>query len=261
MARTLTAGALAAKEARANRFDLLIESAALNIRYSLTTTTAGGFTWEQRVQLGGIGDIVNQVAPGGGLAASKSFRLLVIDDGTGQSISALQDQGQTLRGADLTVSFLFEGEDYADRIILFAGVIHRYARRGMQGDLVAVDELFPQDRLMPDTYINRQDYALASESAVNRPIPILYGEGQYVGPAPLLITVTTPGAMQCIAAGHRLDTIGANNELGVHNNTVRTLVTVLASTIAATFPTAALWVLNTPISEVFFEIVLNPLLS
>lgn len=190
MSLTLTAGAATEKEELATSFDVLVESEELGLRYSFATEDAGGFTWEHRLLYDGIGDIVRQVDPGGGLAAGATLRLQVIDDNAGSSPTALFNSFGRLKGADLTLSLLFEGEDYADKIVRFSGRISAHRRSGMIMQLEAVDELFPSDRLLPSTLIpeGTED---APDASIGRALPILYGDGATIGLAPLLRTDAT----------------------------------------------------------------------
>ena len=230
--RTLTPGALAAKEARANTFDILIESAQVDLRYSLSTTTAGGHTWEQRLLLNGLGELRTQVEPGGGFASATTYRCTVIDDGMGKSPRAIQNAGQSLFGADLTVSLLFESEDYAEKIILFTGRILdvRYQRRGTRCELVATDDLLQNDQLLPPVIVSALNYPQAANDVFGAALPLLYGSGSALDPVPMLLTDQTGNGTYTIA-GHALQQAGdteiavrreaALNEGSVFQNAVR----------------------------------------
>lgn len=193
MARTLTAGAATAKEARYAAFNLLLEAPSIGLYYSLAPTNAGGHTWEQRFYRGGLGEIAYTVEPGFGCAAPTQFQILCVDDGTGQSLSSIETAGSTFQGASVTFSFLFDGEDYADKIVLFRGEIEEYRRDGMVSELLMADELYRKDDQHPTAVVDRLTYPNADPSAEGRPIPTLYGTWPLLDPVPTLLIDTTDG--------------------------------------------------------------------
>jgi hypothetical protein len=207
MPRVITAGAAAEATARHTTIDILVESEDLDLRYSFETTTAGGHTWEHRLLRDGISDIVYQVEPGGGLASVSTLRLRVIDDGVGNSPSALIASFGKLKGADLILSLLFEGEDYADKIVLYAnGIIDSSRRDGIITELIAVDGTFSKDILLPATIVP-QDDPDAAKSAIGRALPLLYGDAITVKHAPMLLTNSTGRVYK--AAAHAIRTISS----------------------------------------------------
>lgn len=251
--RTLTPGAQAAKEARSATFDLLIESTSLDFHYSLSTTTAGGHTWEQRLRYESFNDVVYNVQPGGGLGSATTFQCELAEDYQGQSIGALFQAGLAIAGADLTFSWLFDGEAYADKIILFTGTIRDYHIAGTTSRLIASDDTIPANKTIPPTTVAISDYPSAGRDALGKRIPVLYGRFN-LDPSPLLLTDTTNGTYTI--ASHPLESIDPLVRLGVFRAEARNLVEIREAVVRDA-PGARVILLQ-PISTIFFGTSLGP---
>lgn len=208
MARTLTGGATTAKNARSVRAVWLVESSTLNVHWSTgLPSSTGGFTWERRLR--SISEIELSVPPLGGLASAQTVTITVIESATGNSLRGLLNTYGQLEGADLTVSLLFQGEAYADRIKVFTGVIDHVqwstGVNGGLGQLIAVDTSVTNAPAVPSAVFSTAEYPNIVAGLVGQIKPILYGSASLgLDHAPLHLINRTTYAW--LAASHPLDT-------------------------------------------------------
>jgi hypothetical protein len=209
MARSLTSGATTAKNARATTFTWLVESTALSVHWATGVPgSTGGFTWERRIHT--ISEIELSVPPLGGLASAQTVTITVVESTTGSSLRALLNTYGKLEGADITVSLLFAGEAYADRIQRFTGVIdHVQWSAGLQGGLgqiIAVDKSVTSAPVVPSAIFTAAEYSNLASGLAGQFKPILYCNGDipYV-PLHLINTATNTW----LAASHALDALPA----------------------------------------------------
>lgn len=203
MARTLTAGALVAKDARSVRAVWLVESTTLGVHWSTgLPSSTGGFTWEHRLH--SISEIELSVPPLGGLASAQTVTITVVESTTGNSLRGLLNTYGQLEGADLTVSLLFQGEAYADRIKVFTGVIDHVqwstGVHGGLGQLIAVDTSVTNAPAVPSATFTSTEYPNIVPGIIGQLKPILYAG--LLNNVPLHLVSTTTNAY--LAASHPL---------------------------------------------------------
>ena len=179
MARTLTAGAITWKAGTSYTHDWLIESSDLSIYWSFIEESAGAHSWEHRIL--SMSEIEMSIPPGGGLGAAQSVSIRVAETGATQSLRAIWDTNGQLDGADLTVSLLPDGEAYADKIVLFTGVIDGVkwlcgVEPGRGVGILTASSIFVQvDTVLPPKVINVNDFPSAPTFSLGKPLPILHG--------------------------------------------------------------------------------------
>lgn len=211
--RTLTAGATTWSAGPTYLYDILVESEDLNLRWSYSTTTAGGHTWSHRLH--SIGEIETSIPPGGGIGAVSSLVIESVEDGTTGSLRDLWNTNQRLEGSDISLSILPAGEAYADKILRFTGKIDRVQWANGLGRITAVDTSLHADILLPTTLVTLERFPNAPEQSLNRPLPIFYGLGFEFNLrlAPLLLVDSSTLAVYR-AAGHALRSLTTLNPYG-----------------------------------------------
>lgn len=247
MPRTLTASMDAWRQGRFVAYDWLVESQTLDIHWAYRETTAGGHTWAH--QLLSISEIEVSVPPGGGLASVNTLTVQVAEGNTGRSIRRVWDDLHQVEGADLTVALLPQGEAYANRLIVFTGVIdHASWRAGVGpgdgiGTLIAVDTTLHSDIQIPSTILTPDTYPNLPVQWQGAILPLIYGSSTILGAVPALLV--DPLTLTYLVADHAMGSMGTVHAVPVAQGT--RLLSYAGG--ATTDATQASLVLTMPVTE------------
>lgn len=219
---TLSPAFLAALHAPVLIGDWLVQSQRLQLRLSTSYNPDG--LWEHR--LVSIGDVEITVAPGGGMATVANVTLIVAEDGTGQSMLQRWRRYTTIGGtADITIDFRLEADGSLCRI--FTGAIDTIVIANGQSQVQCVDTSIQRNLQLPQRLVTSNGFALAASGALTQPLPLLYGQGSYLGAAPLLFTNTAD--LGYTAAGHSMS---MTSQIAVYNPTAQLFMPAMLSTVA-----------------------------
>ena len=172
---TLPSGVDAWKNGTSYSWHVLVESTDLDFHWSTGYSDVDN-TWEARIPEDAVSEIVLSMPIGGGLCATNSMTITVIEDGVGTSPKSLFESVDKISGADITVSILPDFLTYADKIVRYTGVIEtiRWISE-TRAQIFAVDEVQLRDVQLPRNIVTKTAYPNAHDRAVGQAIPFFYG--------------------------------------------------------------------------------------
>lgn len=181
--------------------DWLLEAPDLGMKVSYEYDPDG--TWTH--QYARIGEVELRSPPGGGLAVVSDLSVQLYQDNTTQ-IASIWTDTTALEGREITLKLFAAGETSGYEI--FRGRITQIHVQDGIADILATDDTFNRNILLPRTRVDGLNYPFAATTALARPFPLVYGLGSRVGAAPMVF-VNTQDALYAISE-HAMLTLGTN---------------------------------------------------
>ena len=119
------------------------------------------------------------------MASVSNVTISVAEDGVGQSILQLWEQALAVDGVEITIDFLLDGQTTSLRV--FTGRIDTMRLSDAVTQILCVDDSIHRNLLLPQRLVTSAMFANADSRVLTQPIPLIYGQGDTVLAAPLML--------------------------------------------------------------------------